>query len=175
MTVGNTEMKYSGRFVTGLLTLVLITACAEQPAASDSGSDMYVVSDGLLVIDTKLAAHDGVRVLDHMGQPLDGVIVLRAGLSIAVDNGAEVVIEASPDALAVLDTNSDQRLDATDPAWHNMHLAVDYNGDGIIGEGEYALIGECGVDALELDLEAGQAWSHHSDGARKPVQLPGAA
>ena len=168
-------MNYLSMALPCLAAMVSITACAEKYAASDSSNDMYIVSDGLLVIDTKLAAHDGVRVLDHAGQPLEGVVVLRAGLSIAVGNGVQAVIEASPDALAVLDSNKDLQLDANDPAWHNMHLAVDYNGDGIIGEGEYALIGECGVDALELDLEAGQAWSHHSDGVRKPVQLPGAA
>jgi hypothetical protein len=103
------------------------------------------------------------------------VAVLRAGFSIAISNGESALIQSSPDALAVLDSNKDNQLDANDPVWNSMHLAIDYNGDGIIGEGEYALIGECGVDALELDLETGQVWSLHSDGARKPVQLPGAA
>ena len=82
------------------------------------------------------------------------------------------MIAASPNALTVLDINKDQRLDTNDPVWDNMHLAVDYNDDGIIGEGEYALIGECGVDALELVPEEGLAWSLHSDGNRKLVGLP---
>ena len=167
-------MKNSGWVGLSLVTLIFITACAEKPTAGDSGNDMYIVSDGLLVLDAEGAAQDGIRVLDKAGQRLEGVVVLRAGLSIAVDDGESAVIEASPDALAVLDDNNDQQLDASDPAWGNMHLAVDYNGDGTIGEGEYALIGECGVDALELDLRAGQAWSLHSDGAKKPLALPGA-
>jgi hypothetical protein len=158
-----------------LVAMVSIAACAEKHAASDSGNDMYIVSDGILVIDAAATMHDGIQVLDPAGQPLEGVAVLRAGLAIAVANGESAVIQSSPDALAVLDINKDNQLDANDPVWKNMHLAIDYNGDGIIGEGEYALIGECGVDALELDLDAGQAWSQHSDGARKPIQLPGAA
>jgi hypothetical protein len=167
-------MRNSGRLVFSLVSLVLITACAEKRTASDTGSDMYIVSDGLLVIDTDMAAQDGIRVLGPAGQPLEGVVVLRAGLSIAVDKGESAVIASSPDALAVLDFNYDQQLDANDPAWSNMHLAVDYNDDGTIGEGEYALIGECGVDSIELDLGAGQAWSHHSDGGKKSLALPGA-
>jgi hypothetical protein len=168
-------MNYFSKPILGLVAMVSITACAEKHTASDSGNDMYIVSDGILVIDVAAAVRDGVQVLDHAGQPLEGVAVLRAGLSIAVANGETALIQSSPDALAVLDSNKDNRLDANDPVWNNMHLAVDYNGDGVIGQGEYALIGECGVDALELDLEAGQVWSQHSDGARKPVQLPGAA
>ncbi len=168
-------MIYLSRSLLGLIAMVSITACAEKHTASDSGNDMYIVSDGILVIDNAAATHNGVQVLDRAGKPLDGVAVLRAGFSIAINNGESAVIQSSPDALAVLDINKDSQLDANDPVWNSMHLAIDYNGDGIIGEGEYALIGECGVDALELDLETGQVWSLHSDGVRKPVQLPGAA
>ena len=71
--------------------------------------------------------------------------------------------------------NRDNLIDAKDPAWENMYLAVDYNGDGSIGQGEYALIGECGVDALKIDVQAGQAWSLHSDGKTKIVKLPNTA
>ena len=31
---------------------------------------------------------------------------------------------------------------------------------------------ECGVDALKIDIPKGQAWSLHSDGKTKLVQLP---
>lgn len=106
---------------------------------------------------------------------MNGVVALRFGLSITNANGEIAVIGPSPDALTILDGNKDSRLDHSDPLWDNMHLAVDYNGDSNIGEGEYALIGECGVDALELDLEAGQAWSHHSDGKTKIITLPSAS
>jgi hypothetical protein len=52
------------------------------------------------------------------------------------------------------------------------YVAVDYDGDDIIGNGEYALIGECGVDALKIDLAAGRVSSVHSDGKTKVVKLP---
>ncbi len=90
------------------------------------------------------------------------------------DDDAVSVIEASPAALIVLDSNRDNLIDTKDPVWKNMHLAVDYDGDGNIGQGESALIGECGVDALEIDAPAGKAWSLHSDGKTKVVKLPSA-
>ena len=62
-------MNYLSWPMLGLMAVLLTTACAEKRAASDSGYDMYVVSDGLLVLDTDAAAQDGVRVLDDAGQP----------------------------------------------------------------------------------------------------------
>jgi hypothetical protein len=168
-------MDYFRKCICILLVGLSTTGCAEKRTASDSGDDMYVVSDGMLAVDANEAANNGVQILDRAGGLMDGVTVLRFGLSISNDNGETVVIEASPDALSVLDANKDSRLDHSDPLWDNIYLAVDYNGDGNIGEGEYALIGECGIDALELDLEAGQAWSHHSDGETKVITLPRAS
>jgi len=168
-------MVYFGEYICILLVVLAISGCAEKRTASDSGDDMYVVSDGMLALDTNEAAKNGIQLLDRAGRPMDGVVVLRFGISISNDNGETVLIEASPDALSVLDVNKDGRLDDSDPLWNNMHLAVDYDGDGTIGQGEYALIGECGVDALDLDLKRGQAWSHHSDGRTKIVKLPSAS
>jgi hypothetical protein len=168
-------MDYFRKYICILLVVISIIGCAEKRTASDSGDDMYVVSGGILAVDTNAAVNNGFQILDRGGQRMDGVVALRFGLSISNDSGETVVIEASPNALFVLDANKDSRLDDSDPMWNNMHLAVDYNGDGNIGEGEYALIGECGIDALELDLEAGQAWSHHSDGTTKIITLPSAS
>jgi hypothetical protein len=167
----NTICKFSFTF----FMLLVVSACAEKRNAADSGDDMYVVSDGMLAVDTEAAGRSGIFILDRNGDKLTGVIPLRYGLSISQDDAGSAVIGASPDALIVLDANRDNLIDAKDPAWENMHLAVDYNGDGSIGQGEYALIGECGVDALKIDVQAGQAWSLHSDGETKIVKLPNTA
>ena len=165
-------MKYLARLICVLSVALTVGACAEKRTAADSGDDMYVVSEGMLAVDTTTAGDMGIFILDRNGQRMTGVVPLRHGFSISRDNGGSAIIEASPDALAVLDSNKDNLIDAKDPAWENMHLAVDYDGNGNIGQGEYALIGECGVDALKIDVPAGQAWSLHSDGKTKEVKLP---
>jgi hypothetical protein len=159
-------------FIFLLAAALLSSGCAEKRTAADSGDDMYVVSDGMLAVEATEAAASGIRILDRNGDAMDGVIVLRSGLTIANADGESSVIGPTPVALSVLDENKDNRLDEGDPAWGNMHLAVDYNGDNIIGEGEYALIGECGIDALELDLNGNLARSLHSNGKIKLVKLP---
>jgi len=165
-------MKYFGKLFFVLFVALTVTACAEKRTVTDSGEDMYVVSDGMLAVDTSTAGDVGIFILDRNGQKMVGVVPLRHGFSISRDDGGSTIIDASPDALAVLDSNKDNLIDAKDPVWDNMHLAVDYDGDGKIGQGEYALIGECGVDALKIDVSAGQAWSLHSDGKTKVVKLP---
>ena len=160
------------KFTFTILVFLAAGACAEKRNAADSGDDMYVVSDGMLAVDTGTAQEVGIFILDRNGDKLTGVVPLRSGLSISKDEDRSAVIGPSPDALIILDSNSDNMIDAKDPAWDNMYLAVDYDGDGSIGRGEYALIGECGVDALKIDIPKGQAWSLHSDGKTKLVQLP---
>jgi len=60
-------MIYLSRSLLGLIAMVSITACAEKHTASDSGNDMYIVSDGILVIDNAAATRNGVQVLDRAG------------------------------------------------------------------------------------------------------------
>ena len=168
-------MDHAGRLICIVLVTLAVGACAEKRSAADSGDDMYVVSDGMLAVDTATAGDVGIVILDRNGKKMTGVVALRHGFSISRNDGGSAVIEASPDALTVLDANHDNQIDAKDPAWDNMHLAVDYDGDGIIGQGEYALIGECGVDSLKIDSQNGQVWSVHSNGKTKLVKLPNAA
>ena len=91
---------------------------------------------------------------------------------------AFLLLGAAADTLAdeiykvtVFDDNEDHRIDQDDSAWNSMCLAVDYNGNGEIGDGEYALIGKCGVDGITLDLANGEAWSIHTNGAKKIITL----
>lgn len=152
--------------------LLGMSGCTEKRTTADSGDDMYIVSDGMLAVDTETARNAGIFILNREGQRMAGVVPLRYGFSISLDDGGSVVIESSPNALASLDSNKDNLINLNDPVGENMHLAVDYDGDGTIGKGEYALIGECGVDGLKIDVPAGQAWSLHTDGQTKIVKLP---
>jgi len=165
-------MDYLNRLIIVSLATLTVCACAEKRTAADSGDDMYVVSNGMLAVDTSTAGDVGIFILNRSGQEMAGVVPLRHGFSISRNDGGSTIIQASPAALTILDSNKDNLIDANDPAWGSMHLAVDYNGDGNIGQGEYALIGECGVDALKIDIPAKQAWSIHSDGKVKAVKLP---
>ena len=126
-------MERFGHFIFLLAAALLSSGCAEKRTAADSGDDMYVVSDGMLAVDAAEAAVNGVRILDRNGDVMDGIIVLRSGLTITNEDGGSSVIGPTPVALSVLDENKDSRIDADDPAWENMHLAVDYNADNIIG------------------------------------------
>jgi hypothetical protein len=168
-------MFHSVKLSIGLLLVFITGGCAEKRTAADSGDDMYVVSDGMLAVDTASAEESGISIFDRDGKKMSSVVPLRHGFTISVADGESAEVTNTPDALLVLDSNSDSLINSKDPVWKNMHLAVDYNGDGLIGKGEYALIGECGVDALKLDVQAGQAWSLHSDGETKVMKLPGSS
>jgi hypothetical protein len=168
-------MYHPVKIAIGLSLVFIVGGCSEKRTAADSGDDMYVVSDGMLAVDTASAGESGISILDRDGKKMSNVVPLRHGFTISVADGESAEVANSPDALLVFDSNRDSLINSKDPVWANMHLAVDYDGDGRIGEGEYALIGECGVDALKLDVQAGQAWSLHSDGETKVIKLPGSA
>ncbi len=155
-----------------LLCLTLF-GCADDRPTAESDNDAFIVGGGLLTLDTRSAGARDVFAADHDGHLLAGVVVLRPGLSITVDDGPARTIEASPRSLSVFDGNGDGQIDAADPLWQSLHLAVDYNEDGTIGDGEYALIGECGIEALRLDPAADQIWSVHKRGKEKAVRPPG--
>ena len=157
------------------LLILVLSGCAEKRTAKDSGDDMYVVSDGMLAVDAASAGDAGITILDTEGRKMASVVPLRRGYTITSADGGSVEVENTLKALLIFDSNDDNLINSSDPVWRNMHLAVDYDGDGVIGRGEYALIGECGIDGLKLDAQAGQAWSLHTDGETKAVKFPGSA
>lgn len=160
-------------FKVNILCVALILPFLTAPVhAVDGFDDAFIVSNGVLVVDADKAMGAGIEILDASGSLSEGVVVLRTGLSLWVENQKAMQVDASPSVLAALDTNNDNRIDEEDLLWDAMYLAVDYNKDGVIVKGEYALIGNCGVDALQLDLEAGKVWSLHTDGSTKVVRTP---
>lgn len=137
-----------------------------------AASDAFIVSSGMLAVDADDTREQGLTIQDAAGNVLGGVVVLRAGLSLVDAAGRTYVVESSPTALAAFDTTGDGAIDAADPHWEAMFLAVDYNRDAAITKGEYALIGKCGVDSLHLHLAEGRATSKHTNGSTRDVGLP---
>lgn len=163
-------MKYLTAFLGALLLLGFGAFLLLSP--EDSFADeIYLVSNGILVVDAEALRDNHIDIKDENGQSLGGVIAIRPGLSITDASGRLTNLGGSITDLSVFDENKDHRIDHDDSAWHAMYLAVDYNRDGEIGDGEYALIGDCGVDAITFDLANGNAWSIHKDGAKKAITI----
>ncbi len=149
------------------LPIFLLLACSEAPKM-----DAFKVSDGILVVDATALRANGVDVSASDGQSLDGIVEVRPGLTVTGVREKMTKIGSSSIDLAVFDLNNDKQIDAQDAPWNAMYLAVDYNRDGEIGKGEYALIGECGVDAISVEASAEDiAWSIHKGGEKKAVTL----
>jgi hypothetical protein len=168
--VGLCCMSKTRNCTTGFL-LILASACsADNQESGIQGS--YIIRSGIVAIDTDAAAKKNLGFFEQDGKKHNGVVAVRPGLMVAVGDQPRVEVGNPPNPLTVFDANQDGRIDASDPVWDVMHLAVDYNGDGTIGSGEYALIGECGVNAIRLDPDTGEIWSLHKDGKTEAVQIP---
>lgn len=154
------------------LACLTLFGCGDDRPTTDADDNAYIIGGGLLTLDTRSASAHNVFATDHDGNRLSGAVVLRPGLSIIVDDGPPHAITASPGSLSVFDYDGDGRIDAGDPLWHSLHLAVDYDADGMIGADEYALIGECGVEALKLDAATDQLRSVHARGKEKMARTP---
>ena len=96
------------------------------------------------------AAHNPWLVLDRDG---DGVISSGAEL---FGSGSPMPSGARPahgfEPLAMLDHNGDGRLDANDPAFANLQLWRDTNGDRISQPDELSTLAAEGVSTLSLDM-----------------------
>ena len=134
--------------------------------------DAFIIGGGMLAVDADLAKNKGLLLTDAAGQSMHGVVVIKPGLTVTDTNMRETLIDDTPRSLVPLDGNQDYTIDALDPYWDAMFLAVDYNGDGAIGKGEYALIGNCGVKSLKLKPNLQEAWSVHTNGSIKTVTTP---
>ncbi len=141
-------------------------------AAETYGEDAFLVSNGILAVDASALTGIGIDIVDEDGQAMKGVIAFRTGLSVTDTNNRSRRIAGSVYDLSVFDINEDNSIDDGDAPWDAMYLAVDYDNNGDIGSGEYALIGECGVNAISLDLANDKAWSLHRFWVRKEVTIP---
>lgn len=141
-------------------------------ATETYAEDAFLVSNGILAVDATALRDMGIDIIDEDGQAMKGVIVFRTGLSVTDTNKQSRTIAGSVYDLSVFDINEDDSIDKDDAPWDAMYLAVDYNEDGDIGSGEYALIGECGVNGISLDLANDKAWSLHKFWVRKEVKIP---
>ena len=152
-------------FKYSLIVFVLVLG-----SQAKAGSE-FVVSDGILAVDAHALREIGINILDNDGQEVHRVIEFREGLTINHGGDQSVNVTGSMGDLSVFDANGDGSIDEDDAPWDLMYLSIDYNKDGVIGKGEYALIGECGVNGINLELADGQAWSRHGFLSRKEVRF----
>ena len=131
-------------------------------------NEVYQVSSGVLAVDAgALRAAHGIDISDEHGARVGGVSAMRPSLAVTRVTGQSGAIGRVMTDLAVFDDNGDDRIDNDDSVWNQMYLVVDYNRNGRIEDREYALIGDCGVRALTLDMAEGKAWSLHTGGRRR--------
>ena len=150
---------------------ILLLAILCVPVGISHAENAFIIGGGMLAIDADLVRKKGLVLKAAGGQLLHGVVVIKPGLTV-INEDLVRVIDETPSSLVLLDGNLDDSIDALDSYWDAMFLAVDYNGDGEIRKGEYALIGNCGVKALKLNPNSGEAWSVHTDGSTKKVGMP---
>lgn len=148
--------------------MALMTGCSKSPPPAQNA---FVIEGGMLVAEMPVISAAGYTVADAAEQPMSGIVILRPGQLITDANKQATTISESAVELAAFDANRDRLIDAADPAWMGLHLSVDYDGDGIIGEGEYALIGECGIDALRIDAANNELQVLHKNGKTTVVTV----
>ena len=127
-----------------------------------------------------LAASHGVRfdlngtgLAQRVGwaSPGDGLLVLDRNHDGRVNDGTELFGVATPDAdggragngyaaLALLDSDHNGVLNATDARFKELQLWVDANSNGRTDEGELHALAEYGVVSLDLKGEAGLVVDH---------------
>jgi len=131
------------------------------------------------------AGRDGVR-FDHDGDgvrtptgwiaPDDGFLVLDRNGNGKIDNGAEIFGDSTPlegggvaangiDALAALDTNKDDVVDANDPDFTRLQVWRDLNSNGISEAGEIKSLAELGITGFAL-TPRNYVWTDLPDGNR---------
>jgi len=152
-------------FLSSGLIIALLSGCSESPPPAP---DTFIIDGGMIVLDTESAGALGYTLTDHNEQVISGVSLLQSGQTVTDPEDLKTSI-TGPVALSAFDANRDTLIDAADPAWNSLHLAVDYNEDGVIGEGEYALIGECGVEALKADPANNELLTFHTSGKTSTV------
>jgi len=131
------------------------------------------------------AGRDGVR-FDHDGDgvrtptgwiaPDDGFLVLDRNGNGKIDNGAEIFGDSTPldgggvaangiDALAALDSNKGDVVDANDPDFARLQVWRDLNSNGISEAGEIKSLAELGITGFAL-TPRNYVWTDLPDGNR---------
>ena len=154
------NLTFLSTFLCAGLFALIISGCSESPPPAP---DTFIIGGGMIVLDTKSAGTLGYSLTDSNDQSISGVSILQSGQTVTDPDNLQTSI-TGPVALSAFDANRDTLIDAADPVWNSLHLAVDYNGDGVIDEGEYALIGECGVEALKTDPANNELLTLHTNG-----------
>ena len=102
--------------------------------------------DGVLEATGWVAPDDGLLAFDRNG---DGVI--NDGTELFGDQGGAFGHGFA--ALATMDSNADDVIDANDAEFENLLVWRDLNGDGISGEGELMTLSDLGIISISLEAD----------------------
>ncbi|MAY99350.1 MAG: hypothetical protein CMH32_02355, partial [Micavibrio sp.] len=102
--------------------------------------------DGVLEATGWVAPDDGLLAFDRNG---DGVI--NDGTELFGDQGG--AFDHGFAALATMDSNGDEIIDANDAEFENLLVWRDLNGDGISGEGELMTLSDLGIISISLEAD----------------------
>lgn len=118
--------------------------------------------------------HDGNGYAERTGwvRGQDALLVLDRDGNGAIDSGRELFgsetllsdgrkAKNGYEALAELDTNQDSRIDAQDAAYTTLRLWTDFNGDGLMSDGELRTLSQAQVLSISTEFtEINTADSH---------------
>ncbi|MDR2084144.1 MAG: hypothetical protein LBP67_04030, partial [Bacteroidales bacterium] len=110
--------------------------------------------------------YDGNRFAEKTGwvDPSDALLVRDLDNNGLIDNGGELFGDNTIlnngqkaangfEALAELDSNRDGWVDQNDEAWNALKLWQDINSNGIVDEGELAVLEDAGISGLQVSYE----------------------
>ena len=105
---------------------------------------------------------DGIQEVTGWVGPNDSLLVFDLDSSGQIEDMSEVFSEhfnglgfsTSLEALASLDSNHDQLIDAADQQFSNLQIWIDANSDGITDDGELSTLAEQGISSIDLTAQA---------------------
>ncbi len=123
--------------------------------------------NGVELLDCNAGVHFDVDVdknLEVTGWvgPNDGLLVFDLDRSGQIEDMNEVFSEhfnglgfaTSLEALASLDSNHDQLIDAADQKFSHIQIWIDANSDGITDDGELSTLAEQGISSIDLNAQS---------------------
>jgi RTX calcium-binding nonapeptide repeat (4 copies) len=152
----------------GIFTPLLNSWWATTFSAPKTGSPIILDLDGNGVTTTSESAgtyfdlrNTGFAEKTGWVGPTDGLLVWDRNSNGVIDNGGELfgnyTLTASDTvaangfaALASYDSNSDGKIDSSDPIWSDLQVWIDANGNGVTDSGELHSLSSLGIQSLNL-------------------------
>ncbi|WP_299481206.1 DUF5801 repeats-in-toxin domain-containing protein [uncultured Roseibium sp.] len=119
--------------------------------SAEDGVAFDLNGDGQAEVSGWVGADDGILVMD-----LDGSGKIESGKEVFSEVFNEGGFADSLEALALLDSNGDGLIDASDEAFTDLRVWQDVNTDGVSQDGELSTLSDLGIESINLN--AGQVY-----------------